>query len=312
MYSSDIYIVEDGCVVKKKGNNFLVTKNNEKLMDLPYSKIDRIFLIGSQSITPQAVEFALDKEKDILFLSKYGKVMGTIKSNSTKNVFLKLAQYEIWRNKEKRFDFAKNIVKGKVQNQNNLLKRYKINEFNIDRIFHKINNSNDIASLMGIEGECSRLYFKNFDKIILSDLKFEKRTRRPPENEFNALLSLTYSLTTNNILWKLEMENLDSYIGYLHNIKYGRESLALDILEEFRTICDYIVIKWVNRKEFKKIDFVKSEGGIFLTENSLRKYFEKYNKEYDEKLKQNIERQVNLLKKSILEDKIYKTLDVKF
>lgn len=312
MNSSDIYVVENGCVVKKRGNNFLVTKNNEKLMDLPYSKVDRIFLIGSQSITPQAVEFALDKEKDILFLSKYGKIKGSIKSNSTKNVFLKLAQYELWRDKEKRCNFAKNIVKGKIQNQNNLLRKYKKNELNIDRVFNKINNVKDINTLMGIEGECSRLYFDNFDEIILNDLKFEKRTRRPPQNEFNALLSLTYSLTTNNILWKLEIENLDSYIGYLHSIKYGRESLALDILEEFRAICDYIVIKWVNRKEFKKIDFIKSEDGVFLTENSLRKYFEKYNKEYNEKLKQNIERQVSLVKKSILEDRIYRTLDIEF
>lgn len=312
MNSSDIYVVENGCVVKKRGNNFLVTKNNEKLMDLPYSKVDRIFLIGSQSISPQAVEFALDKEKDILFLNKYGKFKGSIKSNNTKNVFLKLAQYELWRDKERRCNFAKNIVKGKIQNQNSLLRKYKRSEINLDRIFNKIDCVTDIANLMGIEGEFSRLYFNNFDKIILTDLKFEKRTRRPPENEFNALLSLTYSLTKNNILWKLEMENLDSYIGYLHSIKYGRESLALDILEEFRAICDYIVIKWINRKEFKKIDFIKSDGGIILTEKSLRKYFEKYNKEYNEKLKYNIERQVSLVKKSILENKIYTTLHIKF
>lgn len=312
MNSKDLYVIENGCVMKKKGDNFLITKNSEKLLDLPYSKIDRILLIGSQSITPQAVEFALEKEKDILFLSKYGKVKGTIKSINSKNVFLRLAQYELWRDKSKRCNFAKSIVKGKIKNQNKLLKKYKMKELNIERILNKINNADDINTLMGIEGEISKTYFNNFDLIISGDLKFEKRSRRPPENEFNALLSLTYSFTKNNILWKLDMENLDSHIGFLHSIKYGRESLALDILEEFRAICDNLVIKWVNRKEFKKSDFIQSEDGIFLTEISFRKYLEKYNREYEKILKDTIENQVNLLKKSILEEVPYKPLEITF
>lgn len=307
----DIYIKENGCVVKKRGENFLVTKDGNKLLDIPYSKVNRIFLIGSQSITPQAVEFTLDKEKDILFLNKYGQFRGIIKSNNRKNVYIRLAQYEIWRDKEKRIDFAKNILKAKINNQIKFLKKFQKCAFNKETIFNKIENCKTINELLGIEGEASREYFDNFDDIILGSLKFEKRSRRPPKNEVNALLSLTYSLTKNLILLQLEIEGLDTYIGYLHSIKYGRESLALDLLEEFRSVCDHVVIKWINRNEFKKKDFIEKENGIFLTESSFKKYLEKYNKDLKNKLQNYIKDQVLLLKKALIENKEYKGINVK-
>ena len=312
MDSKDMYVIENGCVIKKKGYNFVVSKNNEKIIEMPYSKVNKLILIGSQSITPQAVEFALEKEKNIFFLNKYGKVKGIIQSSNRKNVFLRLAQYELWRDKEKRLEFAKAIVAGKVKNQNKFLKKYRQTTFDIEHILNKINAASDINILLGIEGECSKKYFGNFDNIILGDLKFEKRTRRPPENEFNALLSLTYTLTKNNILYNLEEENLDSYIGYLHSVKYGRESLALDVLETFRSYCDYLVIKWINRKEFKKYDFKISEDGIFLTDNGFRKYLQKYNKEFSEVLKEQIKLQISYLKKTVLDNTEYKMIDVKY
>lgn len=313
MRKSDLYVIETGCVVKKRGFNFTVNKNNNTMLDIPYSKVDKIILIGSQSITPKALEFALDKEKDVLFLSKSGKLKGSIISNNNKNVFLRLAQYELWRDQAKRLRIAKSIVKGKIVNQYALLKRYSIDIcVNKERVVSKLEDVSELNQLLGIEGEVGKNYFSNFDSIISGELSFEKRSRFPPKNEVNALLSLTYTMVLNNILSELEKGSIDSFIGFVHTVKYGRESLGLDLLEQFRSFCDLVVIKWINRGEFKKRDFIlDDEKGIILNELAFRKYIEKFNIAFKELNEVHIPLQVKRFKDCIINEIEYKSYELK-
>lgn len=300
MEKQDLYVLEVGSVIKKRKESFLVSKDGNKLKEISARKIKRIFLVGKQSITPDAMEYALDKEIDILFIAKSGRIKGSIIAKHSKNIFLRLSQYDAWCQGEERLKISKFFVSRKIANQSKLLDRYNIRlseyEWKV-----KVKRAKTLNELLGIEGEFSKKYFSYFDNMIKSDLKFEKRSRRPANNEFNSLLNLTYTITKNNILNKLELEGFECYIGFLHGIKYGRESLALDLIEEVRASCDRLIIKWINRGEFRKSDFLKSEDGIILSEKSFRKYIEKYSNEYSNSIENEINVAIKEFKKILLD-----------
>ncbi|HHD2734612.1 CRISPR-associated endonuclease Cas1 [Clostridium perfringens] len=300
MEKQDLYVLEIGSVIKKRKESFLISNNGNNLKEISSRKIKRIFLVGKQSITPDAMEYALDKEIDVFFIAKSGRIKGSLISKHSKNIFLRLAQYNVWCNREEKLKIAKFFVIRKIVNQSKLLGRYNIRVSEYEWKV-KAKRAKTLNEVLGIEGEFSKKYFSYFDDIIKSDLKFEKRSRRPAKNEFNSLLNLTYTMTKNNILNKLELEGFECYIGFLHGVKYGRESLALDVIEEIRASCDRIIIKWVNRGEFRKVDFLKSEDGIVLSEKSFRKYIEKYSKEYSNSIESEINVAIKEFRKILLD-----------
>lgn len=302
-----IDVVEQGCTIKRKDIRFVIYKEGVINESVPYFEVNNIILWGRQNITGPALDLAFEKGIDILFFSLSGKLKGKIQGAKSKNVYIRLAQYELWRDKEKKLQFSKAIIKNKINNQYKLLKYYGIDETEIIEIKEKVNSANEIDQIMGFEGIASKIYFSHFKSIITNDFEFEGRNRRPPKDEVNALLYLTYSMVLNNILTELEASGLDSYLGFLHAIKYGRQALALDILEEFRQgFCDTFVIKLINRKEVKKEDFVYSEEeGMRFKPEAFKKYLEKYNNE-KEGLTKIIKEQIEKLKISILNEEEYK------
>lgn len=301
----DLYVVEQGCVIKKFDEQFLVTKGGIKILSVPSYKVDKILLFGNQQITSQALALAFKNNIDVLFLSTKGRLKGKVYLNISKNVYLRFAQYESWRDKERRLKLAKIFIKGKIINQQNLLKRYKINDARLEALLSNVEGAKDNEALLGIEGLASKYYFEKLKDIIPRDYNFEGRNRRPPKDEVNSLLSLTYTMVLNEIISQVERNGLDSYVGFLHSIKYGRQSLPLDLLEEFRQyFCDLFVIKLINRREITAQDFYHDEDGIFLKENSLRKYIFKFNSEM-EKIKPLVQNQVNLLKNYFIRGEEY-------
>ena len=248
-----IDVVEQGCTIKRKDIRFVIYKEGVINESVPYFEVNNIILWGRQNITGPALDLAFEKGIDVLFFSLSGKLKGKIQGAKSKNVYIRLAQYELWRDKEKKLQFSKAIIKNKINNQYKLLKYYGIDAPEIIEIKKNVDSANEIDKVMGSEGMASKIYFSYFKSIITNDFEFDGRNRRPPKDEVNALLSLTYSMVLNNILTELEASGLDSYLGFLHAIKYGRQALALDILEEFRQgFCDFFIIKLINRKEVKK------------------------------------------------------------
>lgn len=301
----DFYVLEQGCVIKKFDQQFLVTKGGIKIISIPAYKVDKIILFGNQQITSQALSLAFENNIDVLFVSTKGRLKGKIYPNISKNVYLRFAQYESWRDKERRLKLSKIFVKGKIVNQQKLLKRYKFYDERLESLLSSVERAKDNDELLGIEGLASKYYFQKLKDVVPKDYTFDGRSRRPPKDEVNSLLSLTYSMVLNEIISQVERSGLDSYIGFLHSIKYGRQSLPLDLLEEFRQyFCDLFVIKLLNRQEITMLDFYCEENGIFLKENSLRKYIFKFNNEM-EKIKPVIQKQVNLLKNCFIRGEEY-------
>lgn len=295
----DLYVIEQGCVVKKEDIQFSIHKNGEKLVSIPSYKVEKVLLFGNQQITTQAVSMALENNIDVLFLTANGSIKGKLAGNDSKNIYLRLAQFDLWRDDYKKLHLAKIIVKGKVRNQYLLLLKYDIKCEDFKNIIKKIEDAESIEEIMGFEGMAGKIYFEKIKPIIPSPFEFNGRNRRPPKDEVNALLSLTYTMFLNHLITEIEKLGFDSYIGFLHGIKYGRKSLALDLLEEFRQgFCDSFTFKLLNRKEINKNDFNEKEG-YKLTEDGFRKYIQKFNKEFLN-YKENVVVQVNLLRESIL------------
>lgn len=289
-----LYIIEQGSILKKLGERLVIEKDGIPVSEVQLIKVDTILIYGGVQVTTPALNLIFDRGIELSFLTLNGKLKGKVTPVKSKNIFLRLSQYKTYfENVEFRISSSKNILKAKLLSQMSMLKQfeYKYPEVDffetynaIDDVLSQINNKNSTSSLMGLEGYATKNYFKAFAKMFRGDIKFSGRNRRPPQDEANALLSLTYVMLTNEISSLLEAIGFDPYIGFYHSIDYGRPGLALDILEIFRvSLCDRFVLSLCNRKEMTSKDFEKKEGGVFLTTDGLKKYFAYYERYMNEK-----------------------------
>ena len=204
----------------------------------------------------------------------------------SKNVLLRIAQYERHLDDEFQLDLARTIVKAKIRNGRKVIQRFLNNhpEFDfakelqlIGDTLKKLDNQRSVNSLMGSEGIAGAAYFQAFGKMFLKDFQFQTRTRRPPKDPVNALLSFGYTLLTNEILALITAHGLDPHIGFLHGIVYGRPSLALDIVEEFRhPVIDRFVLSLLNHKKLQHDDFEEKENGVYLNTDGRKTFFKYY------------------------------------
>jgi len=289
-------------------------------MEIPVIKIKNLVLFGNVQISTQAVQLLLQKGIDISYNSVAGKFYGKTSSAIDRNVFLKLAQYDTYKNHDKCIRFAKTIVSAKIDNQIVMIKRRMSGNKNITFI-NVINNLSiakqkvDSASmrdeLMGLEGITSRQYFSVLDFFIKSRLDFGKRTRRPAHNPINALFNLGYVSLTNQMTSLLSASSLDVCLGFFHGIKYGRQSLALDMVEEFRQpVIDNMIINILNKRIIKENDFLTDDStGFRLNKEGFKKFFDAY---YSYTISGSVQFSVqDLMKKQImcLREFIIKNLD---
>lgn len=322
-----IYIVEQGAVVRKTSRRIIAEKNKKVLLDMPIFKIDGMFVFGNIQITTQALGLLLENGVDVSFFSSYGKMRGKLVSSMSKNIFLRLAQYERWRDEQFKVSFCRSIINAKLNNMKTLIQRYHANHPEEDFKKHldtinlgliKLIEKKDIPGMLGIEGSSSGAYFAAFGKMFRKNLQFKKRVRHPSPDPVNALLSLGYVMVTNEIASCLEAMAFDPFLGFLHGIKYGRKSLSLDIVEEFRQpLIDSFTLKLANLTMFAETDFVKvSDGGVRLKDDKFKEYLKLYEERMNEhiikKQKNNIswreliKLQCRQLEKAILEGIDYK------
>jgi len=264
---STIYIVDQGSYLTKKNERLLVKKENEIIRWIHLKDVDQLILIGNISLTAPVITYLLKNKVDTVFLSYYGKYKGRLISEFGKNVNLRYQQFNFLNNQHNTLSFAKHIVIGKINNALFLLRK---NQFRnpdslvaskIMKINYYLTNEipivDDLDKLRGFEGIVAKEYFSVFQLFIKnSDFVFNGRTRRPPKDEVNALLSLMYTMLMNLILSKAYIAGLDPFYGALHEINYGRHSLVLDLMEEFRAIIDNQVLKMINRREIRKDHFI--------------------------------------------------------
>lgn len=282
-----LYLTEQGSVLKKTYKRLLIEKNREKLLEVPEFKVDRILIFGNVQITTQAINFLLDKGIDTSFLSINGRLRGKLSAIESKNIYLRIAQFQKNQDENFKVNLAKIIVDAKIKNSISLINKYTRNhpEVNLSnyvkdlkKIIISLNRKENISTIFGIEGLSSAIYFEAYGKMFRKEIQFKKRSRRPPADPINSLLSLGYTLIANEIFSIVAAIGFDPYIGYLHSIDYGRPSLVLDLIEEFRQpIIDVFTLHLVNKKILDESDFEEKENkGFYLREESKKKYFMYY------------------------------------
>ncbi len=284
-----IYICEQGAMIRQKSQTIYVEKKGEKLLQWPLIQIERLCLFGNIQISTQALSLLLDNGIDVAFFSFSGKLRGRLIATESKNVILRLAQYERYLDEAFQLALVRRIVQAKINNSRLFLQRFLSHHPNAPiheeiksllDIFPTLPQQKSVSSLRGCEGIAAAIYFRAFGKLFRNNLQFQQRSRRPPKDPVNALLSLGYTLLTNEMLGLLLANGLDPYIGFLHGIVYGRPSLALDMIEEFRQpVIDRLTLRLFNKNIFQPTDFQNlDEQGCLLQETSLKKYFLHYEK----------------------------------
>jgi len=282
-----LYLIDQGAKLKKTSERLVVEKNGKVLLEVPASKVDRILIYGNITITTPVMVFLLENAIDTSFLSIYGRYRGRLLPKASKNIYLRIAQFE--KNKDEKFklSLAGQILKGKIKNSRIVLSKYASNhpevDFSyhiseLDKQFHSLERKEKLSTLLGVEGRASAVYFSAFPKMIRGDFEFTVRSRRPPRDPINSLLSFGYTLLTNEINSILYALGFDPYVGYLHGINYGRPSLALDSVEEFRHLAERFTLNLINNGMIKESDFEKKEKGFYLREAARKVFFHHYEK----------------------------------
>ncbi|MBD3373958.1 CRISPR-associated endonuclease Cas1 [candidate division KSB1 bacterium] len=325
-WSSDmsaLYVTEPGAVIRLSSRTLIISKGKEKLAQVPLLRIDNVLVFGNAQITTQALSVLLAEGIDVTYLTRNGRLRGRLTSVSSKNVLLRIAQYERYLDDVFQLQLAKIFVTAKIRNCKRLIQRFGLNHPEIEmqktidsliKLQHKIRSADSTANLLGLEGGASAAYFGMFGEMFVRDLKFEKRSKRPPKDPVNALLSFGYSLITNELHALIVGHGFDPYIGFLHGLSYGRPSLALDLVEEFRQpVVDRFTLRLLNRGIIKKADFINKDGGVYLTDEARKIYFTQYDKLINKKsgqparsIRDHFKHQIRQLSKAIQKNSIYK------
>ncbi len=280
-----LYVTEQGARIEKEYQRLLITKDDEVLMAAPLARITKIVLVGRVGATTPALHALLDRGIGLSFVNRSGRLRGRLTPPTTPNAHLRKAQYL----KEDDPDFclklSRSIVRGKLHNSRTLMLRLQRRRHiqgpwlaRMDQAMEIVTEADSLPTLRGIEGSAARAYFAHIRQAVPPELRPARRTRRPPKDPFNALLSLGYALLYESVISALETVGLDPYIGFFHSEKYGRPALALDMVEEFRApVVDSLALTLVNKRMIQPEDFEVGTGGrVFLSRHAQKVFFREF------------------------------------
>ena len=280
-----LYITTPEAYLSKDGLNVVVSVKQNEIFRIPIHNIEQIVTFGYMGASPGLMKLCADSNVSLTLLSQQGRYISRSQGPTKGNVLLRKAQYKNSDEPNYSLHLSKLFIGGKVQNYRNILQRFirdngndKAIENIADELLKckkRILNADSIASLRGIEGEAATHYFSIFSRLLLNqkdDFVFEGRNRRPPKDAINAMLSFIYTLICNDMTSALETIGLDPYVGFMHTLRPGRASLALDMIEELRAyLGDRLVLSLINRKQITKHDFIKQgDEGIIMTESGRK------------------------------------------
>lgn len=311
-----IYIREQGSMLVKRGERIAVMKNSRTLLEIPLANVDNIAVIGNIQVTTQVLLMLMEQGVDISYFTYSGKYVGHAAADMSKNIFLRFAQYELYHDMDRRLQLAKTIVRNKVENQIALIENFRWNgEYDwypdvkrMRELLKSLEGKKTSNEILGVEGMCSNIYFGTFGHMFKCRIRFEERNRRPPRDPINVILSLAYTFLTKEICAAMDAESFEMYLGFLHGIRYGRKSLALDIIEEFRQpVVDRMVIRMFNKGMITEFDFDDEGDQILLNKDGFSNFCSYYEKWMHDKSFNNgqssfndvIRQQIAQLKKSI-------------
>lgn len=280
-----LYVTTPEAYLSKDGLNVVVSVDKEELFRIPILNIENIVTFGYMGASPGLMKLCMDNNVSLSFMTPQGRFIGRVQGATRGNVLLRKKQYALSEEKNVALHLAKLFITGKVFNSRSILQRY-IRDNGADEEVEsavkqldwrrkRIMLAENIDILRGEEGNAANTYFDVFDHLILhqkDDFPFNGRSRRPPKDEVNAMLSFVYTLIANDMAAALESVGLDPYVGFMHTLRPGRISLALDMMEELRAyLGDRLVLSMINRKQVTKKDFIRQGDESFVMTDDCRK-----------------------------------------
>lgn len=283
-----LYVMTPRSYLHKENEEVVITQNSEKIGSFPVILLENIICVGQVSCSPALMGFCAEKGVGLAFLTENGKFLARVNGPVSGNVLLRRAQYKAADDDNTSTELAKRFVVAKLVNSRTLLLRaqresgeevranaLKAAVVSIGETISSLKTNCSKETIRGKEGDAGKTYFSVFDHLIISDKKtfrFTGRSRRPPLDNINAMLSFTYTLLTHDCISALETVGLDPAVGFLHSERPGRPSLALDIMEEFRSmIADRCVLNLINRRQVKASGFKKMDAGGVVMDDATRK-----------------------------------------
>ncbi len=281
-----IYVTNEMAYLTLDGENLVCKIEGETKLRIPFDNVENIVCFNYVGCSPALMGKCVNKTIPINFISPQGRFLAKVCGETKGNVFLRVAQIDKFRNEH--LILTQNTMAAKFSNTRQLIRRtlhdnemlrtdgeiqavMKILEEGAEKVY----KAQSVEEIIGVEGYCAQSYFSIFDKLITNEkvpFTFELRTKRPPLDPVNALLSFVYTLYMGEFAAALETVGLDSYIGYCHSLRSGRISLACDLVEEARCIAERFVITLLNLQIIGEKDFEKQvSGAIWLNDEGRKK-----------------------------------------
>lgn len=277
-------VLTDPTLLVRRGNErLLIQRDGKTVAAVPLQDVSHLALHGPITVTGAALAGLLDRGIDVTLYSSAGQLRGTLSAAQSGNVYLVLAQAAAWNDPARRLAFARTVTASKVCGQRLVLQRAAIDRGSsacgaaVDQLAElerRAGQSDSLDALRGLEGAAAAAYFGVFSEMLSSPWSFPGRVRRPPTDPVNALLSFGYTLAGGELARHLQWAGFDLRIGLIHGLRYGRESLPLDLLEEVRApLVDRFVLRLINRRVLQLEDFERTnDGACRLTPDARVRY----------------------------------------
>ena len=286
-----LFVNQDEAYLALDGGNVVVFREDRELARFPLHNFEQITTFGYTGASPALMRRCAEENIALTFMTPEGRFQARVIGEMNGNVLLRKEQYRRADNEKDSLVLAKNFILGKIYNARWTIERTRrdyamridaekfqnVSDF-LRTSCHEVMSSSDLEALRGVEGKAAVSYFSAFDDMILKQKEeffFTERNRRPPLDNMNCLLSFLYALLMNDVGAALEGVGLDSYVGFLHRDRPGRQSLALDLMEELRPMADRTAFSMINIKKISGKDFCLEEGGaVYLTDDGRKKILE--------------------------------------
>lgn len=283
-----LYVTVVDSRLRLDNDTLRVEVERETRLRVPLHHLQAVVCFGHVGLSAPLMHRLAEDGIALVLLDTHGRFKARLEGEVNGNVLLRQAQHRSMENATFAMELARAIVAGKIRNQRQVLLRGARDTKQPDDEALLTRAAQDLAaslralpsaesldSVRGIEGEAARTYFAALNHLIRPDLRqtfaLDGRSRRPPRDRMNALLSFFYSMWTNDCRSACEAAGLDPQLGFLHAVRPGRAALALDLVEEFRPFADRLALTLVNRGQLSSADFVEREGGAVLLDGDARK-----------------------------------------
>ena len=283
-----LYVTVPDTYLALDGENVVVRKEENVALRLPLHNLEQIVCFNYTGVSPALMGACAERDIGLCFLSPSGRFLGRVTGKVRGNVLLRKKQYRVSEETSESIQIAAWFLMGKIANSRKVVERaIRDHAMLVDvpalakvsaalrSILKTLPECGSIDDLMGFEGRAAKEYFSVFDQLILQQKEaffFKERSRRPPQDNLNSLLSFLYTLLTSEVSSALETVGLDPYVGFLHQDRPGRPSLALDLMEELRPVfADRLAVSMVNRKQIAGKGFTEKESGGILMDDETRK-----------------------------------------